>query len=81
MRDRQPIILRLQLDTMNGTYQIFSKSLSDSNFQNHGAGKTASSHPAKFLRVSIVGNFTDQGEVAKIDSLQVNWKPDENQSH
>ena len=76
----QPIILRLQLDTMNGTYQILSKSLSDSNFQNHGVGKTASSDPAKFLRLSVVGNFTDQGEVAKIDSLQLNWKPDENQN-
>lgn len=76
----QPIILRLEIDTNKRTYRIFSKSLGDSNFQNHGAGEIASSHPAEFLRLSIEGNFTDHGEVAKIESLQVNWKPDENQN-
>ena len=75
-----PLILRLEIDTSKGTYRILSKSVGDSNFQNHGAGKIASSRPARFLRLSAEGNFTDTDEVAKIESLQVNWKSSENRS-
>ncbi|OUW85457.1 MAG: gamma-glutamyltransferase [Saprospirales bacterium TMED214] len=77
----QPITLRLEINTTRGIYRIYSKSLGDSNFQNHGAGKVATSRPAKFLRLSVEGNFTDKGEVAKIESLQMNWKPDKNQNN
>ena len=84
----QPIILRLEIDTNKGTYRILSKNVGnilsknagDSNFQNHGAGKIASSRPARFLRLSVKGNFTDNDEVAKIESIQVNWKSGENRS-
>ena len=76
----QPIILRLEMDTNKGTYRISSKHLGNSNFKNHGAGKVAPSRPARFLRLSTEGNFSDNDEVAKIESLQVNWKSGEHRS-
>lgn len=74
----QPIILRLEIDTLKGTYCILSRSVAERDFQNHGAGKISASRLVKFLRLSTEGNFSDNGEVIKIDSLRLNWKADEN---
>ncbi len=73
----QPIILRLEIDTNKGSYQIFSKGLGKHHFQSLGMGKIAPSRPANFLRLCTEGNFADSDEVAKIDSIQLNWKSGE----
>ena len=72
-----PLILRLETDATKGTYRILSKGVGKSDFQNHGVGKLAPSRAARFLRLSAEGNFTDNDEVVKIDSLQLNWKSDD----
>ena len=70
----QPIVLRLELDATNGTYRILSRKTADSGFLKHGAGKIGPSRPARYLRLSVEGNFTDNDEVVKIESLKVNCR-------
>ncbi len=69
----QPIALRLEIDETNETYRILSRNAGDSEFRSHGAGKIAPLRPARYLRLSFEGNFTDNDEVIKIESLKVNW--------
>lgn len=69
----QPITLRLEIDETNDTYRISSRKAKDSEFRKHGTGKIAPLRPARYLRLSFEGNFTDNDEVIKIESLKVNW--------
>ena len=74
----QPIVLRLELDSSNNTYRIESRNADSNEYKTHGVGKIAPSHPAKYLRLSILGDFTDSHEVAKIDWLKVNFHSNTN---
>jgi len=69
----QPITLRLEIDETNETYRIFSRKADESEFLKHGTGKIAPLRPARYLRLSFEGNFADNEEVIKIESLKVNW--------
>ena len=69
----QPMVLRLELDMTDNTYRIKSRNAESNEYKTHGVGKTAPSRPAKYLRLSLLGDFAASHETVKIDWLKVNW--------
>ena len=69
----QPIVIRLELDTTKNTYQIASRNADSNTYKKLGIGKVAPSRPAKYLRLSLAGDFTASTDVVKIDWLKLNW--------
>ena len=59
------------------TYRILFRKADEPEFHRLGSGKIAPSRPAKYLRLCFKGDFSDNEEAVKVDSLTVTLKRNE----
>ena len=67
----RPIVLRLELDTMNDTYQIASRDASAIDFTIHGAGTVAAERNANYLGLNAFNDFASENEYLDIDRIEL----------
>ena len=71
------VALRLEIDQSLETYRILFRKADEPEFHRLGSGKIAPSRPAKYLRLCFKGDFSDNEEAVKVDSLTVTLKRNE----
>lgn len=66
-----PITVQLVLNTDTDTYHLRSRAIDSEKWMARGSGKVASDRAARFLRLSILNDFSAVGEAVDIDRIEV----------
>ena len=70
-RLQTPTLLRLTVDVDADRYEIASRSADRIEFTEHGFGKIAPDRVARFLRLSVLNDFSADGEFLAIDRIEL----------
>ena len=66
-----PLVVRLELDTDTDTYRLRSRDVDAVEWMDRGSGKVASDRVPRLLRLSVVNDFSAEGEAVDIDRIEV----------
>ena len=67
----QPIILRLTVDVDADSYEIASRQADVATFTVHGTGRIAAERVARYLRLSVLNDFSASGEFVSVDRIHL----------
>ncbi len=66
-----PMVLKLTLDVDADTYEIASRRTDVQDFKTHGKGKVVATRTARFLRLSVLNDFSATGEFVSVDRIHL----------
>jgi len=67
----QPIVIRLELDTVADTYRIGSRAASEIEFTYHGTGQVAADREANYLGFNPLANYASDNEFLDVDRVEL----------